>query len=773
MYVAASLTRRIRREIHVETSPEVVPGGLVHTSTKSIATWPARCCGCWTLVITVTKRALETMPRAETRYLTLSSLQPPSTDHPRPSDMPSLIPNIFASLQKALACLRVVLTRQAAPNFCTSPISRPEVAGGKYQRTNASHGTIPKLSANIRDVSVQDLSSDSQLSTSIHTSLDPSSEEVTSQEASSPAIESSHQNSLQSSKSDTPSLRYPPSTAENSRATSPGPPQSSVSENASSRVQQPVSQPECGGHGQPPSHPPSEPQNQVGRPLPSDLLALAKPIVPGQLQRYHRKVKTNQTYYTEEIPPYKLGYIVPEVSEWFRYTHPEGAPYFVSHSRGGGNVKRIYTDTDLSVPQHLRYVEDFIPVLVDAVAHIQDPRYADLTLVLELSYEETHRRRFCTYYFAQNLEGMIFWVHPVKIRDVCGNIKGVRNDGHLFQHVLSERITGLLSLLKVDPIFFGRHHIELYPTDIQLQEYTYLNLQEILIHANADHLDRQHSHPEYSVTVIARVHRLLSQYRFLNSYGQFDARLGGGRSVFSRKIANEEPVSWLLKCVDVGLLGAPIAHLRSIRKIWVDELIDESRWKTYITSLNAEWNGFTIFVSPVDLRQSTVVLAVDISFLAVPGVQAASGDSQSAATISIYASVISSVCALIISVILAGQIRGHDVDSVGGGADYMARMTRNAHGDEALAVIFSLPYSLLLWAMLSFIVALGFVIFQTKDTLTLGTMIPIWGVVILLAFLPLWWRRLPSLQVAVVAVSSYPWRRAAKQRMLVLRVHAA
>ncbi|KAF9236026.1 hypothetical protein BU15DRAFT_50645 [Melanogaster broomeanus] len=142
----------------------------------------------------------------------------------------------------------------------------------------------------------------------------------------------------------------------------------------------------------------------------------------------------------------------------------------------------------------------------------------------------------------------------------------------------------------------------------------------------------------------------------------------------------------------IALLGAPTAHLRSIRKIWVDELIDESRWQTYISGLNAEWKGFTLC--------STVMLAVDISFLAVPGVQAASGDSQSAATISIYASVISSVCALrVISVILAGQIRSHDVDSVGGGVrSFLSHMRKTLRRDEALAVMFSLPYSLLLWA---------------------------------------------------------------------------
>ncbi|KIK95832.1 hypothetical protein PAXRUDRAFT_352250 [Paxillus rubicundulus Ve08.2h10] len=250
-----------------------------------------------------------------------------------------------------------------------------------------------------------------------------------------------------------------------------------------------------------------------------------------------------------------------------------------------------------------------------------------------------------------------------------------------------------------------------------------------------------------AVTILARVMRLFCQYRFLNSYGQVGARLGGGRSVFSRRKMNEEPAPWFLRCVDIALLRAPISHLRGIQTIWVDETIDESRWKTYISSLNTEWNGFTIY--------STVMLAVDISFLAVPGVQAASGDPQSGATIAIYASAISSVCAIIISVILAGQIRTHDVDSVGGGADYMVRMTRKAHGIAVLAVMFSLPYSLLLWAMLSFVVALGLVVFDTGDMLTRVTMIPIWGVVILLALLPLWWKRLPSFASAV----AHPQRR--------------
>ncbi|KIJ05935.1 hypothetical protein PAXINDRAFT_182808, partial [Paxillus involutus ATCC 200175] len=57
--------------------------------------------------------------------------------------------------------------------------------------------------------------------------------------------------------------------------------------------------------------------------------------------------------------------------------------------------------------------------------------------------------------------------------------------------------------------------------------------------------------------------------------------------------------------------------------------------------------------------------------------------------------------------------------------------------------------------MLSFVVALGLVVFDTSDTLTLAMMIPIWGVVILLALLPLWWKRSPSFAFAV----AHPRRR--------------
>ena len=57
----------------------------------------------------------------------------------------------------------------------------------------------------------------------------------------------------------------------------------------------------------------------------------------------------------------------------------------------------------------------------------------------------------------------------------------------------------------------------------------------------------------------------------------------------------------------------------------------------------------------MELRQSTVMLAVDVSFLAVPDV-----GSQSVATIAIYMSLLTIVGSLLSSLLLASQKRAQD-----------------------------------------------------------------------------------------------------------------
>ncbi|KAF9235706.1 hypothetical protein BU15DRAFT_18829, partial [Melanogaster broomeanus] len=100
-----------------------------------------------------------------------------------------------------------------------------------------------------------------------------------------------------------------------------------------------------------------------------------------------------------------------------------------------------------------------------------------------------------------------------------------------------------------------------------------------------------------------------------------------------------------------------LCYVRDIRKIWVDGVVDESRWKTYISKLRSDWDGYTLY--------STVMLAVDVSFLTVPAAQNGTPTSNFSRYL-IYLSIIFSVGTIMVSVNLTTQIREHDVDSVFG-----------------------------------------------------------------------------------------------------------
>ncbi|KAF9239351.1 hypothetical protein BU15DRAFT_74758 [Melanogaster broomeanus] len=232
----------------------------------------------------------------------------------------------------------------------------------------------------------------------------------------------------------------------------------------------------------------------------------------------------------------------------------------------------------------------------------------------------------------------------------------------------------------------------------------------------------------YVATIWARLMRLFFQYRFLNSHRQFGVRLGRVRAVFPSNTVGNKPNKALQILFQAGLA----THIRDIQKIWVDEVVDESRWKTYISSLKSDWDSYTLY--------STVMLAVDISFLSVPLAPARSGDSfmSDFTPYLIYSSIIFSVGTIIVSVNLANQIRKYDVDSVFGAADYMASIWN-------LWSSFMMPPVFLQWALYSFVVALGSILLAEPDRLGVGIATLLYAYVICLAFYPFFMGLLRSL----------------------------
>ncbi|KAF9231552.1 hypothetical protein BU15DRAFT_68245 [Melanogaster broomeanus] len=391
----------------------------------------------------------------------------------------------------------------------------------KSWQTNAGHGTTPKVTAstsgNVPLLAADDPSRQSPVTTSIPPLL-PLSTEESSQEI---TLEHSRRNTLQ------------PTTFEDA---------------STNTIPQPA-QPECGESMQLHNYPPIE----LPHTRPSDLLALAKPVVPEQLQQYKRKLDR------------------PQVPEWDRIVHPEGVLYFFAD-----RSMPVYTDTDLGIPQHRTYVEEFIPVLINAVTRANIPGHS-LTLVLKLMYDivPTHREQRCFYYFIDHSKRLIFWVHPVKSVDICGTIRRAKSEGHL--------------RYAIETHYW--HHCELYPSDVTSwlasDRDGYLQLRGMLMHANAA------MGPFETTDLQSKSH---ASVQFLNSCGQFSVRLGRGRAVF--KTVSEKPV------IQVLLQSAlPFWTLMTfLRDILADRMIDKSSWKTYISNLKSDCDSYTLYCFKVQLK---------------------------------------------------------------------------------------------------------------------------------------------------------------------------
>ena len=102
------------------------------------------------------------------------------------------------------------------------------------------------------------------------------------------------------------------------------------------------------------------------------------------------------------------------------------------------------------------------------------------------------------------------------------------------------------------------------------------------------------------------------------------------------------------------------------------------------------------------------MLVVDVTFLAVPNMNIQ--QSHSVGVISIYVSIISITGSLIVSLLLARHIQSYGLDSFyavvrflpcmhpcKANLSYQAKLTRTKFRMRALAMIYSLPYAMLLW----------------------------------------------------------------------------
>ncbi|KAJ8594025.1 hypothetical protein M405DRAFT_785153 [Rhizopogon salebrosus TDB-379] len=458
-----------------------------------------------------------------------------------------------------------------------------------------------------------------------------------------------------------------------------------------------------------------------------------QPFTPSEVIRYDKKPTTEPIHLSPTINPLTRDYTdVHCGGNWSARVHPEGALYFYEDVRG------VYSDSDLQSSERRGKIDLCITALFKLAVDVTCG--VDIQLVVQLLRNRGTRAQICRYYFVDHRKRLLFWVHDQHTEKLFDGVRGVEKMSHI-KYAIEHQYWS---------------HCEMYPNE-RLPGSALLNdLKEIVVHASAETITtdlslspfdgdeltkildligqlQENVHGGYeahSLCVIARFMRYFTRAKFFNFCGLLTARLDADQSVYIKKERGKLLValSWAF---NVALFGAPDSHMRELRRVWVDRSINSPRWKQFNNQLASEWSGITMY--------STVMLAVDVSFLAVPSVMpsvtppATSSDTQTLPlqVISTYISMFCIVGSLVVSLFLTRQNRHQE--SADKAVEFLTKTTGSAFGTKALATVHGLPYAMLLWGMVYFMLGFSYQVFTSASTITLATTGSAFGLVVVFA----------------------------------------
>ncbi|KAJ8584356.1 hypothetical protein M405DRAFT_798136, partial [Rhizopogon salebrosus TDB-379] len=452
-----------------------------------------------------------------------------------------------------------------------------------------------------------------------------------------------------------------------------------------------------------------------------------QPIVATEIRRYERAIPQTNKYFMFKIDPGLHTFTDPSVHDpnWLRLTHPEGARYFYNP------VQRLFTDEDVWEND---MASEIIAGAMEAKQMAAENGIA-LSSTTELVIERC--KGGTGYYFVDHDAQILFWPQPVMSWELMSGVKGVTKKSHI-RYALEAQYWKHCALFPNMRVLRGHvverlrdmiayAHAESITSETSLSPFDMDELSNML--SLIDQVNGNIDKPnEHSVCIVARYMHIFIRAKFVNFCGQRGARLDADQSLYESS-SERERSPMVLRILNVILFNSPDLHRESLLKVWVDKTVVKPRWKKFINQLNLEWNSFTVF--------STVMLAADVSFLAVPGVDDPTTPTKSPTTIVIYMSTLCAMGSLMISLVLAGQVNNNRRSSPGNAAKFMSSMTASLLGVESVALMHSLPFALLIWGMIFFAIGLSILIFSdTADVAALIGVTPIWALVVVLTTWP-------------------------------------
>ncbi|KAG1834813.1 hypothetical protein EV424DRAFT_1309562, partial [Suillus variegatus] len=389
---------------------------------------------------------------------------------------------------------------------------------------------------------------------------------------------------------------------------------------------------------------------------------------------------------------------------WQAYIHPEGRLYYCCENvvtfDGCSRKIRVITQADLVRDGVAETIEDLAKLAYSHACHYSSFP-ANVDLVLEP--KDVGETIIGEYYFVHHKNRCLFWLLDFDAVDILRECSGVTELAH------KSMVTAHGS----------RKHIDLFPHASTLHSEVLRQLQQIIRFAISDcmtsevsavcafsmdvlknTLDLIKDQPCFArskstfmtLYLLARTMNHFRHCQYLNYYGQRGARLSRDQTVHGDSY---EKRSVMMKCLAPLLFNAPYEHVHSLHKLYVDSIVHQLDWRTFVQKLNAEMQDFNLL--------ATVLLSVNVGFLAIQSVD--NGGGHSLSQIASYVSVISSFGCMLLGVNIARQSYTQGPDMVDNVVPHLQSMVHPKHGLETLAIIYSLPYALLMWGMIFFVIA--------------------------------------------------------------------
>ncbi|KAI0250647.1 hypothetical protein BJV78DRAFT_1283069 [Lactifluus subvellereus] len=333
-------------------------------------------------------------------------------------------------------------------------------------------------------------------------------------------------------------------------------------------------------------------------------------------------------------------------------------------------------------------------------------------LVLDITPTENGRIQW-SYYYACHDNRCLFWLEIYDASYMVSEVNGVSSPAHV-KHLLEASYWNHWSLFPA--VFEGRRlPISVYDELVGILSYGCIDVMTSAANTTTLPYDddemrkmielvRQarvegNSGVEHHTAGTARLLSFFAHWRFLYFHGQKYAQLLDQTADDKAKPKR----TLLIKLLSPLLFFAPEIRLRDTMRRLIDGRAEKLK-KIPMTNLSTGWKDVILW--------STVMLAANVGFLAIPGVVLSNlsetnitSPSQmiiftSPAQIASFLSMEASLGSILVGLLLVRHNRTRQEEdlALAGGASAYLHQSYKLFGSEPMTVVFSLPWALLMWS---------------------------------------------------------------------------